>query len=60
MKTKLIKKKITININATFGSEWQDDVALNALKVLLKGWTSFYRTTHKKNYIKFDIKQDEN
>jgi len=55
-KQKLIKKHISLDINATFGSEFQELVAMSALKTLLKGWVSFYRSSHKKNYIKFELK----
>ena len=56
-KQKLIKKHILIDINATFGSEFQESVAMSALTTLLKGWVSFYSVSHKKNYIKFEIKE---
>lgn len=50
-----MKTKITIDIDATFGSEFQEENALKAISLMLKGWKGFYTGTHKKNKIEYEV-----
>lgn len=43
--------KITIKVNATFGSEHQKSFAVSCLKMLLEGWWKYLSHSHKKNRV---------
>lgn len=48
-----IKRKITIEIDTEFGSDFQEEVSITSLVVLLKAWKMNVNMTHKKNKVTF-------
>ena len=54
-----MKKTISLEINASFGSKFQKETALDALALMLKAWTQFYELNHKKNKIEFKVKEEK-
>ena len=48
-------KKITINIDVNWGSEFQQDWLEGALQVLLETWKSVGESKHKDNKINYII-----
>lgn len=42
---------IQISIDAKFGSDFQKEVAINSLKMMLIAWKEFYKSTHRNNDI---------
>lgn len=50
------KQKITIQIEAEWGSDFQKEVALDSLKVIIEAWSNFRDKSHKKNKITYKIK----
>jgi hypothetical protein len=53
-----MKKKIVLEINIDFGSKFQKATILDSLALLLKAWKTFYESAHKKNRIKFNLKEE--
>jgi len=54
-----MNKKIILKIDATFGSRFQKETALDSLALILKAWTTFYQNNHKKNKIKYDLEFED-
>ncbi|MDD4381750.1 MAG: hypothetical protein PHE21_00165 [Candidatus Dojkabacteria bacterium] len=48
-------KKITINIEVNWGSEFQQDWLMGALNILLETWKSVAESKHKQNKITYEI-----
>jgi hypothetical protein len=46
---------ISVEINATFGSTFQEETALRMLQKIVQGWRKFYLSKHSKNAIEFRI-----
>lgn len=47
---------LRINVEAKFGSDFQKEVAMNSLKMMMIAWKEFYKTTHRNNVIgEFEI-----
>ena len=46
---------ISVEIDATFGSHFQEESALAALQKLVQSWTEFYHSKHSQNLIRFRI-----
>lgn len=53
------KNKITIKIDAEYGSGFQQKVAESSLASFLVGWTMFYNYRHQKNHITYDILEED-
>lgn len=45
-------KKITIKIEAQYGSSFQQECAVSALKAMLLAWETHVQMRHKKNKVK--------
>ena len=52
-------KKMTITIDYEMGSDFQRRYAIESLRSFLEGWAMFYRRTHKKNKIWYEIKESK-
>ena len=50
--------RVSIMIDATFGSEIQRDVSLKVLKQFLEAWTENVRTAHKKNKVTLTVHEE--
>jgi hypothetical protein len=48
-------KKITINIEVKFGSEFQKEWLMGALRILLETWKNVAESKHKGNKIIYEI-----
>lgn len=48
-------KKITINIELNWGSEFQKEFFESNLEILLKAWKMFAESKHKQNKIIYEI-----
>lgn len=48
-------KKITINIEVNWGSEFQQDWLMGALQTLLETWKNVAESKHKQNKISYEI-----
>ncbi len=46
---------ISVEIDATFGSGFQEQTALRMLQKIVQGWRKFYLSKHSKNDIEFRI-----
>jgi hypothetical protein len=46
---------ISLEIDATFGSSFQEETALRMLEKVVRGWKEFYLSKHSKNQIRFRI-----
>jgi hypothetical protein len=46
---------ISVEIEATFGSQFQEESAVAMLEKVVQSWTEFYRSKHSKNTIRFRI-----
>jgi len=44
--------QLDIKIEHSFGSNFQKECAISALKLMLESWRHFYTKNHKKNEIK--------
>jgi len=51
-------KEITIKIQATFGSRFQERIARDSLMGMLKAWYKYMNHSHKKNWIDITIGND--
>jgi hypothetical protein len=52
-------KKTDIRIEATFGSQFQDQIARDTLMMMLKTWRTYMHGNHKKNSIDITINGDK-
>jgi hypothetical protein len=50
---------ISVEINATFGSTFQEETALRMLNKYIYGWKAFFLEKHSKNAIEFRITNAE-
>lgn len=50
-----MERKITITIDAKWGSEFQQEFMEDMLKVLLKTWKDYSESKHKQNKITYII-----
>jgi hypothetical protein len=50
-----MKRKITINIDINWGSEFQMSFMEDNIKILLKAWKMFAESKHKDNKITYEI-----
>ena len=50
---------ISVEIDATFGSGFQEEAATKALHKLMQSWTEFYHSKHSNNLIRFRITNAE-
>ena len=46
---------ISVEIDANFGSSFQEKTALRMLEKVVRGWKEFYHSKHSKNQIRFRI-----
>jgi hypothetical protein len=46
---------ISVEIDANFGSAFQEETALRMLQKVVQGWKEFYLSKHSKNAIEFRI-----
>ena len=46
---------ISVEIDANFGSTFQQETALRMLEKIVRGWKAFYLSKHSKNVIDFRI-----
>ena len=46
---------MSVEIDATFGSGFQEEAATKALHKLMQSWTEFYHSKHSNNLIRFRI-----
>lgn len=54
-----MNQKITISINAAWGSEHQKNCAYLALKAMIAAWQTFSEARHKKNAIICEITDND-
>jgi len=50
-------KKIKIEIDTIFGSEFQQEFAENSLQMMLYSWAQYLHSTHKKNLVTYRIEK---
>ena len=50
---------ISVEIDVSFGSGFQEDAALRALEKLMQAWTDFWHSKHSKTLIRYRITQVE-
>jgi hypothetical protein len=46
---------ISVEIDATFGSSFQEETALRMLEKVVRSWKEFHLSKHSKNQIRFRI-----
>ena len=46
---------ISVEIDANFGSTFQEETALRMLEKVVRGWKEFYLSKHSKNAIEFRV-----
>ena len=46
---------ISVEIDASFGSGFQEEAATKALHKLMQSWTEFYHSKHSNNLLRFRI-----
>lgn len=51
------KKKIEVEIEAEYGSEFQEDFGTRSLSLMLQAWVTYLSGSHKKNNINVRIKE---
>ena len=51
----LTRNHISVEIDADFGSQFQEEAALRALENLLLGWSQFWQSKHAKTRIQHRI-----
>ena len=46
---------ISVEIDATFGSQFQEESAVAMLEKVMQSWMEFYQSKHSNNHIRFRI-----